>query len=59
LKALIICQSVSHGNTAKVAQAMADVWAAPVVGPSQVDPATLLEFDRIAFGTGLPDSSSR
>jgi flavodoxin len=53
MKASIICQSVSHGNTAKVAQAMAGVWAAGVVSPSQVDTAMLGKFDLIAFGSGI------
>lgn len=53
MKALIICQSTRNGNTAKVAQAMAGVWAAQAISPSQVDAATLREFDLIAFGSGI------
>lgn len=53
MKALTICQSTRNRNTAKVTQAMAGVWAAQVVSPSQVNTAMLGEFDLIAFASGI------
>ena len=52
-KALIVCVSVSHGNTARVARAMADVLHAEVRAPEEVDPATLGEYDVVGFGSGI------
>lgn len=51
--ALIVCVSVSHGNTARVARAMADVLHAEVRAPEEVDPATLGEYDLVGFGSGI------
>lgn len=52
-KALIICVSVSHGNTAAVAHAMGAVLAAEVLNPEEVDPATLGRYDVVGFGSGV------
>lgn len=51
--ALIICVSVSHGNTAALARAMAAVLEAEVREPEQVDPETLSEYDLVGFGSGI------
>ena len=53
MKTLLICRSRSHGNTARVAQAMAEVLGATVVEPSQVDPGTLGDYDVVGFGSGI------
>ena len=53
MNTLLICRSRSHGNTACVAQAMADVLGAKVVEPSQVDPGTLGDYDVVGFGSGI------
>ncbi|MER5728850.1 flavodoxin family protein [Streptomyces sp. NPDC002138] len=50
-KALIICTSVSHGNTRRVAEAMGEVLAAPVVSPDEAD--GLDDYDLIGFGSGI------
>lgn len=52
-RALVICVSVSHGNTAKVARAMAEVLGAEVRAPEDVDPATLADYDVVGFGSGI------
>lgn len=52
-KALIICVSVSHGNTAAVAHAMGAVLGAEVLNPEEVDPATLGGYDLVGFGSGV------
>jgi flavodoxin len=53
MKTLIVCVSVSHGNTRKIASAMADVLGAEVVEPEDVDVATLGEYDLVGFGSGI------
>ena len=52
-KALIICVSVSQGNTAAVARAMAAALGAEVKEPEQVDPESLDEYDVVGFGSGI------
>lgn len=52
-KALIICVSVSHGNTAAIAHAMGSVLGAEVLNPEEVDPATLGGYDLVGFGSGV------
>jgi flavodoxin len=53
MKAVIVCTSVSHGNTKRIADAMGRVLDAPVVDPEQVDPAELSAFDLVGFGSGI------
>ncbi|MFD7335554.1 flavodoxin family protein [Streptomyces violascens] len=53
MKAMIVCVSVSHGNTKRVADAMGQVLEAAVVTPEQVDPAELASCDLVGFGSGI------
>lgn len=53
MKSLLICTSVSHGNTKKVADAIADVLDARVVEPGGVDGAVLAQYDLVGFGSGI------
>jgi flavodoxin len=53
METLIICESVHHGNTKKVADAMAGALAATVVKPGEVDIGKLQEYDLIGFGSGI------
>lgn len=53
MKALIVCVSVSNGNTRKVAEAMAEVLGAKVMEPEEVDDAAIEEADLIAVGSGI------
>lgn len=52
-RALVICVSVSHGNTVKVARAIADVLGAEVRAPEDVDPESLAGYDVVGFGSGI------
>lgn len=52
-RALLVCVSVWQGNTAKVAEAMAEVLHADIREPEQADPATLERYDVIGFGSGI------
>ncbi|MFD4180117.1 flavodoxin family protein [Rhodococcus sp. NPDC058514] len=53
MKALIVCTSVSHGNTRRIADVMGEVLSAPVMAPEQVDPAALAGYDLVGFGSGI------
>ena len=53
MKTLIICVSVHHGNTEKVARAMAETIHARLVKPDEADINTLSEYDLIGFGSGI------
>ena len=53
VKSLVIVFSYHHGNTAKIAKAMANVLGAEVKTPEQVLPEKLREYDLIGFGSGI------
>jgi flavodoxin len=53
MKTLIIYESVHHGNTERVARAMADALGAKLVKPSDVSPGDLTQYDLIGFGSGI------
>ncbi|MFD6230249.1 flavodoxin family protein [Streptomyces sp. NPDC060232] len=50
---LLVCTSVSHGNTRRVAAAMAEVLAARVVAPHEVTAAEVAGHDLVGFGSGV------
>ncbi len=53
MKAVIVCVSVSHGNTRRIADSMAEVLGAKVVSPEEADLAELTEADVVGFGSGV------
>ncbi len=53
MKSVIVCASVSHGNTRRIAEVMGEVLAAPVVAPGEVDMAELSACDLVGFGSGV------
>lgn len=53
MKTLLVCTSVSHGNTRRVAQAMAEVLDARVVAPDEVEVSDLPGYDLVGFGSGV------
>ena len=53
MKAIIVCTSVSHGNTQRIAEVVGQVLDAPVVAPEQVDRAKLATCDLVGFGSGI------
>lgn len=53
MKTLILCTSVSHGNTGKVAEVIAQELDAAVAQPDDVDAASLGDYDLIGFGSGI------
>jgi flavodoxin len=53
MKTLIICESYHHGNTKKIADAMAGVMAAEVKNSGEIDAGTPGRYDLIGFGSGI------
>ena len=53
MKVLIICLSVHHGNTGKVAAVLAGELNATIIRPSEVDVSKLGAYDLIGFGSGI------
>ncbi|WP_327358686.1 flavodoxin family protein [Streptomyces sp. NBC_01304] len=53
MKSIIVCTSVSHGNTKRVADVMGRTLDAAVVAPEQVDVAELSRYDLVGFGSGI------
>lgn len=53
MKAVIVCASVSHGNTRRIADSMARVLGADVVAPEEADPGELAGADLVGFGAGV------
>ena len=53
MKSLIICVSIHHGNTEKVAREMAATLDAELVKPYDVDINALSKYDLIGFGSGI------
>jgi len=53
MKTIVICVSIHHGNTKKIADAIADVLHAQVCTPGKVDAAMLDDCDLIGVGSGI------
>ncbi|PYC80201.1 flavodoxin [Streptomyces tateyamensis] len=53
MNTVIVCASVSHGNTRRVAEAIGRELSARVIEPGQLDPAELADYDLVGFGSGI------
>jgi len=53
MKTLIVCQSVHHGNTMKVANAMAELLSAELRKPGEVTAGDFADYELIGFGSGI------
>lgn len=53
MKVLITYNSVHHGNTKKIAEAMADAVEADILKYDVVDGYNILDYDLIGFGSGI------
>lgn len=51
--AVIVCASVSHGNTARIAEAIGQELDAVIVAPEKVDPKDLAAATLVGFGSGI------
>jgi flavodoxin len=52
-KTLIICESVHHGNTLKVALVIGEVLNAKILKPSTFNGEIIADYDLIGFGSGI------
>ena len=52
-KTIVICKSVHHHSTARVAERIADVLGADVVSPEEVPYTSLDQYDLVGFGSGV------
>jgi len=52
-KILIICESVHHGNTMKIAEVMAEELTADIKKPAEVKNEDLEKYDLVGFGSGI------
>lgn len=53
MKAVIVCASISHGNTKRIAEVMGEVLQARVVTPHEADASELATYDLVGFGSGV------
>jgi len=53
MKTLIICKSIHHKNTEKIANVFATVLDAQIGTPEQTDPQALQKVGLIGFGSGI------
>lgn len=53
MKTVIVCASVAHGNTRRIADVMGEVLGAPVLTPDEADPAELAACDLVGLGSGI------
>lgn len=53
MRTLIVYVTESHGNTEKVARAMAEALGAICLKPDEVDPQMLANYDLIGLGSGI------
>ncbi|MEJ2355797.1 MAG: flavodoxin family protein [candidate division WOR-3 bacterium] len=50
---LIICESVHHGNTMKVARTMGEVFTAKIIKPLDFNEGLIDDYGLIGFGSGI------
>lgn len=53
MKTLLIYISIHHGNTEKIAKAMAEVLSAELLKPNEIGVDTFSKYDLIGFGSGI------
>lgn len=53
MKTLIVYVSIHHGNTKKVAEAMAHILNADLLQVKQADAGVLEQYDLVGFGSGI------
>ncbi len=53
MKSLVICTSIHHQNTSRIASAIAEVLQAQINKPNEVHNEDLSSYDIIGFGSGI------
>lgn len=57
VRSLVVVCSYHHGNTERVARAIAGVLGAAVTTPLQATPEEIAEYDLVGFGSGIYDAT--
>ena len=57
MKAIVIYASIAHGNTGKVAKAIAETLKADLIETEKVNPNDLSNYDLVGFGSGIYNGS--
>jgi len=52
-RTLIVCMSIHHQNTAKIAHVLANIFHADMCEPTEVTLQKLCQYDLIGFGSGI------
>ncbi|MFW6449543.1 MAG: flavodoxin family protein [Nanoarchaeota archaeon] len=52
-RVLLVCQSIHHGNTIKIAKAIAEVLNAEIITPSEINSVNLGKYSLIGMGSGI------
>jgi flavodoxin len=52
-RTLIVCMSVHHDNTLRIARAMSEPLNAEICSPEHLSPAKVSDYDLIGFGSGI------
>lgn len=52
-KSVVVYTSVHHGNTKRIAEAIAEALGAKLVKADEAEPSSILKFDLIGFGSGI------
>ena len=50
---LIVCQSIHHGNTMKIAKVISEKLNATIKKPSEIKVSDINKYDLIGFGSGI------
>ena len=53
MRTIIVYTSVAHGNTEKVAKAMAEASGAELTRTGEITPEALSRYDTVGFGSGI------
>ena len=57
MRSLLVLHSFHHKNTEKIAKAFAEVLAAEIRSPREIDPEEVEGYDLIGFGSGIYSDS--
>jgi len=52
-KTLIICVSIHHGNTFKIAEVIGKELDAKIIKPSDIEKENIFDYDLVGFGSGI------
>lgn len=55
MRTLIVCMSIHHGNTMKIAETLAGEMKAEIKKPNEVKLEDLAAYDLVGFGSGIYD----